>query len=112
MSNATAASPPRLTFDLPSELAAGEPPEVRGISRDGVRMLVAERSTGRLTHATFNQLPRFLEPGDLLVINTSGTGAESGLERSRSISSTPVMSGNSSSIRTRPNLSSAVRSMA
>ena len=62
----------RLRFDLPPAQEAGEPPEARGIARDGVRMLVAERSTGRLTHSTFTELPTFLSPGDLVVVNTSG----------------------------------------
>jgi S-adenosylmethionine:tRNA ribosyltransferase-isomerase len=36
-------------------------------------MMVAHRSTGRLTHRTFSLLPSFLLPGDLVVVNTSGT---------------------------------------
>jgi len=36
-------------------------------------MLVARRSEATLVHATFSELPRFLEVGDLVVINTSGT---------------------------------------
>src|SRR2546427_7394502 len=35
--------------------------------------MVATRSDGRLVHTTFSELPRFLEPGDLVVVNTSGT---------------------------------------
>jgi S-adenosylmethionine:tRNA ribosyltransferase-isomerase len=61
----------RLSFDLPQHLEAAEPPEARGVTRDGVRMLVAERSTGRLIHTTFAAIPSFLQPGDLVVINTS-----------------------------------------
>lgn len=63
----------RLAFDLPSALEAGTPPESRGLTRDGVRMMVAERRTGRIRHSTFALLASFLEPGDLVVINTSGT---------------------------------------
>jgi len=63
----------RLTFDLPPELEASEPPEARGLTRDAVRMMVARRDTGALTHSTFALLPAFLDPGDLVVINTSGT---------------------------------------
>ena len=33
--------------------------------------MVAERSSGCLTHTTFDTLPAFLEAGDLVVINTS-----------------------------------------
>lgn len=73
----------RLDFDLPQALEAGEPPEARGLTRDAVRMLVARRSTGALTHSTFRLLPRFLDAGDLLVINVSGTlpAAVDGLTR-------------------------------
>jgi S-adenosylmethionine:tRNA-ribosyltransferase-isomerase (queuine synthetase) len=63
----------RLSFDLPPDLEAGEPPEARGLTRDAVRMLVAHRGDARLVHSTFALLPVFLEPGDLVVINTSGT---------------------------------------
>ena len=62
-----------LDFDLPPELEAGEPPEARGLARDEVRLLVSYRARNRVVHARFGELERFLEPGDLLVINTSGT---------------------------------------
>ncbi len=62
-----------LSFSLPSELEAPAPPEYRGMTRDAVRMLVATRSDGALVHSTFSELPRFLDEGDLVVINTSGT---------------------------------------
>jgi S-adenosylmethionine:tRNA ribosyltransferase-isomerase len=65
--------PDRLTFELPPELEASEPPEARGLTRDAVRMLVARRDTGALVHSTFVLLPTFLEEGDLVVVNTSGT---------------------------------------
>jgi S-adenosylmethionine:tRNA ribosyltransferase-isomerase len=71
MSAATIASSDRLTFDLPPHLEAAEPPEARGTARDDVRMLVAHRTTGDLTHTTFRTLPSFLQDGDLVVINTS-----------------------------------------
>jgi S-adenosylmethionine:tRNA ribosyltransferase-isomerase len=63
----------RLAFDLPPGLEASEPAEARGLRRDGVRMLVAHRDTGAIEHATFADLPDLLDPGDLVVINTSGT---------------------------------------
>jgi S-adenosylmethionine:tRNA ribosyltransferase-isomerase len=63
----------RLGFDLPRRLEAAEPPEARGLSRDAVRMLVARRGDGALVHSTFALLPSFLDPGDLVVVNTSGT---------------------------------------
>ena len=65
------APPGRLSFDLPAALEAAEPPEARGLRRDAVRMLVAERGTGALTHTSFDELPSFLRPGDLVVVNTS-----------------------------------------
>ncbi|HEY3766465.1 MAG TPA: S-adenosylmethionine:tRNA ribosyltransferase-isomerase, partial [Gaiellales bacterium] len=46
--------------------------ERRGIARDRVRLL-AGRGSGPIEHALFHDLPRLLEPGDLLVVNTSGT---------------------------------------
>ena len=70
---AAAVLTPRLAFDLPPELEASEPAEARGITRDAVRMLVAHRASGDLVHTTFGELPRHLDPGDLVVINTSGT---------------------------------------
>lgn len=62
-----------LDFVLPSQLEATEPPEARGLSRDGVRLLVSEVGVDRLTHTHFRDLGHFLHPGDLLAINTSGT---------------------------------------
>jgi S-adenosylmethionine:tRNA ribosyltransferase-isomerase len=52
-------------------LAASRPAERRGQTRDGVRLLVA--TIDGLAHARFSDLPRLLMPGDLLVVNTSGT---------------------------------------
>jgi S-adenosylmethionine:tRNA ribosyltransferase-isomerase len=51
--------------------SATEPPEARGLARDAVRLLVA--APGGVEHATFRELARFLSPGDLVVVNTSGT---------------------------------------
>jgi S-adenosylmethionine:tRNA ribosyltransferase-isomerase len=62
---------PRTRFELPDELSATRPAEARGLSRDGVRLLVVDDRHVR--HARFRDLPCFLEPGDLLVVNTSGT---------------------------------------
>src|SRR5687767_1888854 len=62
-----------LDFELPRELEASEPPEARGLGRDAVRLMVSYRSDDRVEHARFRELPRFLVPGDLLVLNTSGT---------------------------------------
>jgi S-adenosylmethionine:tRNA ribosyltransferase-isomerase len=62
-----------LAFELPAALEAHEPPEARGVMRDEVRLLVATRHDGGIRHARFHELPELLEPGDLLVINTSAT---------------------------------------
>ena len=62
-----------LSFELPQALEATSPPEARGMTRDSVRMLVARQSDGSLVHSRFSELPRFLNEGDLVVINTSGT---------------------------------------
>jgi S-adenosylmethionine:tRNA ribosyltransferase-isomerase len=62
----------RLAFELPPHLEAAEPPEARGLTRDAVRMLVAT-GDGQLVHSTFTLLPAFLDPGDLVVVNTSAT---------------------------------------
>jgi S-adenosylmethionine:tRNA ribosyltransferase-isomerase len=59
-------------FELPERLEAHEAPEERGLARDDVRMLVA-RGDGRLVHARARDLPDFVDPGDLVVINTSAT---------------------------------------
>jgi len=54
-------------------LEAEEPPEVRGADRADVALLVTSRADGRLAHARFGELGRFLRRGDLLVVNTSAT---------------------------------------
>jgi len=86
-------------FDLPHDLEAGQPPESRGLARDGVRLLVADGAGlrhapsrhapsrhapsshaqyrpaqshhTRFRHARFRDLGQFLSPGDVLVVNTS-----------------------------------------
>ena len=62
-----------LDFDLPPELEADAPPEARGFERDEVRLMVSYRGDGRVVHSRFRDLGDFLEAGDVLVINTSGT---------------------------------------
>ena len=69
MSVVTAAA--GITFTLPPGAHAGETPEERGLARDGVRLLVA--SPSELRHRVFADLPQLLSPGDLVVVNTSGT---------------------------------------
>ena len=62
-----------IPFTLPAELEAHDPPEARGLARDGVRMLVSRRSSGEIGHHGFRDLPGLLLPGDLLVVNTTAT---------------------------------------
>jgi S-adenosylmethionine:tRNA ribosyltransferase-isomerase len=62
-----------IDFHLPPELEAHEPPEARGLGRDQVRLLVSHWSDDTVVHGTFTDLPEHLRPGDLLVVNTSGT---------------------------------------
>lgn len=60
-----------LDFRRPPALQATGPPEERGLARDEVRLLV---TTARgHEHARFQDLPRFLPSGTLLVVNTSAT---------------------------------------
>ena len=61
------------SFTLPPELSAKEPPERRGIARDKVRLMVIDRSSGRVEHTRFDHLGEFLRAGDLLVFNSSRT---------------------------------------
>ena len=57
-----------IRFALPDALSAAEPPEARGLTRDGVRLLVA-RAGAPVEHGRFTDLPAALEPGDLVVVN-------------------------------------------
>jgi S-adenosylmethionine:tRNA ribosyltransferase-isomerase len=56
---------------LPPGLAAHEPPEARGVPRDGVRLLVG--GPDGVSHHRFTELPELLAPGDVLVVNRSAT---------------------------------------
>ncbi|MEV0713222.1 S-adenosylmethionine:tRNA ribosyltransferase-isomerase [Asanoa sp. NPDC050611] len=60
-----------LDFVLPDELSAHEPPEARGVPRDGVRLLVSTPTAQK--HQLFHELPCVLRAGDVLVVNTSAT---------------------------------------
>jgi S-adenosylmethionine:tRNA ribosyltransferase-isomerase len=60
-----------VTFRRPPASDAAEPPEHRGLARNGIRLLVA--APGRLEHRRFGDLPSVLAPGDLVVVNTSAT---------------------------------------
>ncbi len=54
-------------YALPEELIAQEPAAVRDLSR----MMVVDRQTGRIDIRTFRDLPEFVSPGDLFVVNDS-----------------------------------------
>jgi S-adenosylmethionine:tRNA ribosyltransferase-isomerase len=56
-------------FDYPlaEELIAQEPAAVRDLSR----MMVVHRRTGRIDLRTFRDLPEYLGPGDVIVVNDS-----------------------------------------
>ncbi|GAB2577796.1 S-adenosylmethionine:tRNA ribosyltransferase-isomerase [Paractinoplanes abujensis] len=56
-----------VTFSLPPALEARAPAE----PRDGVRLMVSRGTS--VSHHRFPELPSLLEPGDLLVVNNSGT---------------------------------------
>ena len=62
---------PTTRFAPPEDLTATEPPEQRGLRRDGVRLLVA--SGPGITHTTFAGIGDHLTAGDVLVVNTSAT---------------------------------------
>jgi S-adenosylmethionine:tRNA ribosyltransferase-isomerase len=62
-----------LTFTLPPEREAHEPPEARGVPRDGVALLVSRGTADEISHHAFTDLPALLLPGDLLVVNNSAT---------------------------------------
>lgn len=52
-------------FELPESLIAQEPPPERGESR----LLVLRRRDAAITHTRFSEIGRFLQAGDLLVVN-------------------------------------------
>jgi len=62
-----------LDFRIGDELAAHEPPEVRGLARDQVRLMVSRINDDAITHTRFFDFPDFLNSGDVLVVNTSAT---------------------------------------
>lgn len=52
-------------YSLPERYIAQHPADPRDLSR----LMIVDRSSGRLRHAIFHQLPEFLNSGDALVIN-------------------------------------------
>ena len=54
-------------YDLPQRLIAQTPLE----RRDGSRLLVLDKTTGKTEHRHFYDLPEYLRPGDCMVLNDS-----------------------------------------
>ncbi len=54
-------------YALPEELIAQEPAAVRDLSR----MMVVHRLTGRIDIRSFRDLPEYIGPGDVIVVNDS-----------------------------------------
>jgi S-adenosylmethionine:tRNA ribosyltransferase-isomerase len=54
-----------LDYELPEELIAQSPAE----PRDASRLMVVDVNGGTINHHAFRELPRFLSPGDALVLN-------------------------------------------
>lgn len=62
---------PSIHFPSPGSTTAARPAEARGLARDLVRLMVAtDKGTA---HARFRDLPSYVQPGDLLVVNNSAT---------------------------------------
>lgn len=62
-----------LTFELPDDLNASMPPERRGLRRDYVKMMVINKQNNDIHHTQFYHLDRYLNAGDVLVLNASRT---------------------------------------
>jgi S-adenosylmethionine:tRNA ribosyltransferase-isomerase len=54
-----------LDYELPETLIAQKPAE----PRDSSRLMVVDVKSGQISHHTFRDLPRFLRPGDAVVLN-------------------------------------------
>ncbi len=54
-----------LDFPLPDGAIALEPAAVR----DQARMLTLQRATGKISHQRFSDLPQYMSPGDMLILN-------------------------------------------
>jgi S-adenosylmethionine:tRNA ribosyltransferase-isomerase len=52
-------------YDLPTGLIAQHPVE----PRDSCRLMVVDRASGQIDHRVFSDLPEYVRPGDLLVVN-------------------------------------------
>lgn len=62
-----------IEFEMPESSVGTLPAERRGTGRDDVKLMVTHRSTGAIEHLRFPDIADHLDPGDVLVVNTSGT---------------------------------------
>lgn len=62
-----------IEFELPASSVETLPAERRGSGRDDVRLMVTHRSSGATEHLRFPDIVDRFRPGDVLVVNTSGT---------------------------------------
>lgn len=69
----TTAVPSEARTPTTPALAPRPPLEATGRRRDEARLLVASRTTGQLTVATMADLPTYLDPGDVVLVNNSAT---------------------------------------
>ena len=65
------AARPYTHFSSSEDRAATEPPELRGLRRDDVRLMIA--TAAGIRHTVFYRLADQLRAGDVLVVNTSAT---------------------------------------
>lgn len=54
-------------YDLPERLIAQDPL----LKRSDSRLMLLDKNTGEIEHSVFNKLPKYLKPGDCLVINNT-----------------------------------------
>lgn len=52
-------------YDLPTGMIAQSPAE----PRDSCRLMVVDRASGQIDHRVFTDLPEYVRPGDLVVVN-------------------------------------------
>ncbi len=66
-SNASESELDPYTFELPRELIAQDPPP----QRTDARMMIIDRRSGSIEHASVRDLPSYVQAGDALVVNDS-----------------------------------------